>query len=304
MATTRALIRDLLIPMLNAVSGKYKGYPEQWRDFFKEKPSTMSVERIAQMQFTSYASLKPEGKAMTQDAGMREKYLTQALILSYGLAFTMTHESISDNQYKNDFPRGVESLKDSASCTKNTVGGLFMVNGFTNNIADGVPLFSAAHPYDGGTFSNLLNAGLNETSVNQANIYAQNFRTESGLQMVTMMEKLVVSPENEFEAFKLCRSKFEPDNANNGLNPVSGIGGGLFSKGYAVNNFINPTGSASPNWFITTNHPGLTLFQREKATYDINTDGIGTTKNVVTSYFERYGVTCYDPRSCLGAPSM
>ena len=302
MATNLGLIKDLLIPMLNAVSGKYKGYPEQWRDFFKEKPSTMNVERIAQLQFTGFASLKGEGMAMSQDPGMREKYLTQAYILAYGLAFTMTHESIQDNQYKTEFPRGVESLKDSASCTKNTVAGLFMTNGFLNTIADGQPLFSAAHPYDGGTFSNLINAGLNETSVNQANILAQNFKNESGLPIVTMMEKLIVSPENQFEAEKLCHSRFEPDNANNGINPVKSLG--LFSKGYAVNNFINPTGAASPNWFITTSHPGLVLFQRQKPDYEVNTDGIGTTKNVITSYYERYGFTCYDPRSCIGAPTI
>lgn len=302
MATTRGLIRDLLLPMLDSVNGSYKGFPEQWRQFFKEKSSTMAVERIAQMQYTSLLAMKSEGTAMKQDSGMKEKYLTQIEMVSYGLAFTMTHETIQDNQYKTEFPMGVQSLKDSSVCTQNTVGGITMINGFTNNMADGVPLFSAAHPYDGGTFSNLLNAGLNETAANQANILAQSFRTEAGLQMVTLLETLVVAPQGEFVAEKLTKSKYEPSNANNGLNPINSMG--LFKNGYAVNNFINPTSADAPNWFITTNHPGLVFFRREKPQYSIDVDSIGTTKNVITSVFERYGMGPFDPRSCLGSPSV
>lgn len=299
---TRGLIKDLLLPVLNTVSGQYNGYPEQWRNIFSEKPSTMNVERIAQVQFTGLATQKAEGSPMSQDNGMREKYLTTAYIVTYGLSFVMTFESIEDNQYKNDFPQGIRSLKDSASCTKNTVLGLFVTQGFTTAIADGQNLFSLTHPYDGGTFANRINATLNETSLNQANILAQSFRTEAGLPMVTMMKKLIVAPQNQFEAEKLCYSKYEPDNANNGINPVKSLG--LFSEGYAVNNFINPTNSDNPNWFCVTNHPGMVLFQRSKPKYDVNADGLGTTLNVVTSYVERYGSCCYDPRSIIGAPSV
>lgn len=296
---TRAQIAALLLPVLKAVQGRYENQPDQWNEIYTKRKSDLTVERVQQMQFTGFAGIKSETKPMNQDPGMRQKYQTEFQHIAYGISVIISREALDDNQYQKDFPEFAHHLKESLRATKNTICGLFLTDGFTRNMADGTTFFSTVHPYDGGTFSNRIAAGLNETSVNAMAVLAGNMKDESGKPIVVRMEKLIVAPESQFAAERVTKSVFAPDNANNAVNTVHSLG--LFPRGYVVNNFINPTLSATPNWFSTTNQKGMYLFQKTEPEFKVVTDEIGTTDNVIAKAYERYSAGGSDPRAMLGS---
>jgi len=254
------------------------------------------------MQGTGLAGRKNEGEAMNQDSGSRQKYITSFTNQAIALSTIITREAIDDNQYQKDFPRLAENLKQSLRSTKDTIAGLFMANAFNNIGGDGVSYFNTAHPFTGGTFSNRLNLALNEASVEQAMILSKRFRSESGLKMPAQLRKLIVDPVNIFAAERVTKSVYAPDNANNAVNPVYTMG--LIREGYKDNNYINITNSATPNWFILTDKPGLVLFQRTKAEFEVHADPIGTTKNMIFTAYERYSLNMFDPRCAIGSTGV
>ena len=61
MPVALAQIRDLLIPGLWGISGKYDQIERQWPKIFKQTNSQMAVERRASMRYLGLAQLKQEG---------------------------------------------------------------------------------------------------------------------------------------------------------------------------------------------------------------------------------------------------
>ena len=91
---------------------------------------------------------------------------------------------------------------------------------------------------DAGTYSNLITAALSVDAITDAQAQANRFITPDGLPFLCQMDTLLVSPELEPLAKKICgeNSKLTPDQVAN-VNPLSGelkyivIGGG--SEGFA-----------------------------------------------------------------------
>ena len=109
----------------------------------------------------------------------------------------------------------------------NTVGG------------DGKPWASAAHPVasrgsvgrkfivdeDAGSYSNVMSDALSVSTITAAQSMANRFITPDGLPFLCEMDTLLVGPELEATAKKLCGddARLDPESAAHGANPVHGL---------------------------------------------------------------------------------
>lgn len=104
---------------------------------------------------------------------------------------------------------------------------------------DGKPWASAAHPVasrgsvgrkfivdeDAGSYSNVMSDALSVAAITAAQSMANRFITPDGLPFLCEMDTLLVSPELEATAKKLCGddARLDPESAAHGANPVHGL---------------------------------------------------------------------------------
>ena len=104
---------------------------------------------------------------------------------------------------------------------------------------DGKPWASAVHPgasrgsvgrkfivdEDAGSYSNVMSDALSVSAVTAAQSMANRFITPDGLPFLCEMDTLLVSPELEATAKKLCGddARLDPESAAHGANPVHGL---------------------------------------------------------------------------------
>jgi len=60
MAVNLSAIKDLLLPGLRGVEGKYEMIPSQYDKIFTKHNSKMALERTAEMRYLGFAQLKTE----------------------------------------------------------------------------------------------------------------------------------------------------------------------------------------------------------------------------------------------------
>jgi phage major head subunit gpT-like protein len=85
------------------------------------------------------------------------------------------------------------------------------------------PLFGTAHVISrGGTFPNtpVVNLDLSQAALEEAMTNFRRIPNESGLPQPKMPKKLLIPPELEWVAKKILMSEYEPDTANNAVNPT------------------------------------------------------------------------------------
>ena len=104
---------------------------------------------------------------------------------------------------------------------------------------DGKPWASAVHPVasrgsvgrrfivdeDAGSYSNVMSDALSVAAITAAQSMANRFITPDGLPFLCEMDTLLVSPELEATAKKLCGddARLDPESAAHGANPVHGL---------------------------------------------------------------------------------
>lgn len=296
-----AQIQSLLRPGLAAVFGSYPQYPSQWSEIFDVYESDKAVEIEVEMKFLGLAQIRPEGSPTAMDS-MGQRIITNYNHKYVSLGFQITRQALMDNLYKTKFPMMAKALRDSLAQTKEILGASILNNGFNASypIGDGQPLFSTAHPIDGGTFANTpaVAADLNEASLESAIIAIQQFRNQAGLIVQTKPKKLVVGPQNQFVSERLLASAFRTNTANNDISAIYNIS--AIPEGYRVNQFIQPAGTANP-WYVLTDAPdGFKHYIREKIETDIYCDF--STDNLLAKAVERYSFGVSNPRAAYGSP--
>ena len=96
MAVNLSQIKDLLLPGLRGVEGKYEQIPAQWDKIFKRFNSNMALERTAEMRYLGYAQLKTEGGQTAFDDGAGERYVYNQEHYEIGLGYAITRKAIDD----------------------------------------------------------------------------------------------------------------------------------------------------------------------------------------------------------------
>jgi hypothetical protein len=299
MPISLASIRSELLPGLFDVRGSYDMIPRQWDKIFKTHKSNMAVERSTQMAFVALPFLKDEGAATQFDNNAGERFTWAFVHVEVALGYAITRKAIDDNLYKSQFNPTNLKLQESFAQFKEIQGANILNLGNVYNqsqIGDGVALFSTAHPFDGGTWANTsaVPKSLNETSLlqNMTNVRTA-FVNERGLRIMSRARRLVVPPALEQVAIRLTKTELRPGTANNDVNAILTLSGGL-PEGFIVMDFL----TSAFAWFLTTNIEGFIHMLRIPYESDMWVDNI--TDNLLVKAYERYSFGINDPRAGWG----
>ena len=293
-------IRDLLLPGLWGISGKYAMIERQWPKIFRQTDSNMALERRAAMRYLGFAQLKQEGSPTSFDNAAGQRYVYNAEHLEIGLGYAITRKAIDDNLYKSEFGPSNDGLMESFKETEEIYAANVFNTGSTYNAAiggDTVALFSTAHPIDQATIANrpTPDVDLNETSLLNALITIRStWLDNAGLKIHARGRKVLVPPNLEPIALRLFRSELRPGTAQNDVNAILGMNDSL-KEGFMVWDYL----TSSYAWFIQTNHDGLIFFNRKPFEMDMSVEF--TTDNLLVKGYQRYVPSCYDWRSVWGS---
>jgi hypothetical protein len=300
MAVNLSQIKDLLLPGLRGVEGKYEMIPSQYDKLFTKHESKMALERTAEMRYLGLAQLKTEGGQTSFDSGAGERFVYNQEHTEIALGYAITRKAIDDNLYKTQFMPSNLGLIESFQQTKEIYGANVFNTAQTYNSyvgGDGVALCSTAHPIDGGTVANTFTTqqDLNESSLLNGMINIRtNFRDQAGLKVFARGRKLVVPPQLEPVAIRLTKTELRPGSADNDVNAILSTSGGL-PEGYIVNDFL----TSAYAWFLLTNIDGLAYMERIKFESDMQVDFV--TDNLLVKGYERYSFGYYNWRSIFGS---
>ncbi len=300
MAVNLSSIKDLLLPGLRGIEGKYEQIETEWNQMYTTFDSKLALERTAEMRYLPLAQLKTEGGQTAFDNGAGERFLFNQEHVEIGLGYAITRKAIDDNVYKTQFHPSNLGLMESFSQTKEIYGASLFNTAQTYNSAVGgdlVALCSTAHPIDGGTWSNTFTtqADLNEASLLNAMINIRvNFRDQAGLKVRSRARKLCIPPQLQPVAIRLLKTELRPGTADNDINAILTTAGGL-PESYMVNDFF----SSAFAWFLLTNIRGLAYMSRVKFESDMQVDFV--TDNLLVKGYERYSFNYFNPRSIFGS---
>ena len=300
MAVNLSAIKDLLLPGLRGIEGKYEMIPSQYDRIFTKHDSKLALERTAEMRFLGLAQLKTEGGQTSFDNGAGERFVYNQEHSEIALGYAITRKAVDDNLYKTQFHPSNLGLIESFQQTKEIYGANILNTATTYNAnvgGDGVSLCSTAHPIDGSTIANrpTTDVDLNEATLLNGMISIRtNFKDMAGLKVFARGRKLVVPPALEPVAIRLTKTELRPGTADNDVNAILTTAGGL-PEGYMVNDYLT-----SPYaWFLLTNIDGLSYMERVKFETDMQVDFV--TDNLLVKGYERYSFGYYNWRSIWGS---
>ena len=307
MAVNLSAIKDLLLPGLRGVEGKYEMIPSQYDKIFTKHDSKLALERTAEMRYLGLAQLKTEGAQTSFDNNAGERYVYNQEHNEIALGYAITRKAIDDNLYKTQFHPSNLGLIESFQQTKEIYGANILNSATTYNAnigGDGVSLLGynsssslVNHPIDGGTVANTpaTQVDLNEATLLNAMIAIRtNFRDQAGLKVFARGRKLVVPPQLEPVAIRLTKTELRPGTADNDVNAIISTAGGL-PEGYMVNDFL----TSAYAWFLLTNIDGLSYMSRVAFETDMQVDFV--TDNLLVKGYERYSFGYYNWRSIYGS---
>lgn len=300
MAVNLSAIKDLLLPGLRGIEGKYDQIPSQYDKIFNAYDSKMALERTAEMRFLGLAQLKTEGAQTSFDNSAGERYVYNQEHIEIALGYAITRKAIDDNLYKTQFQPSNLGLIESFQQTKEIYGAnvLNTATTYSSSIGgDGKALCATDHPIDGGTVANrpTTDVDLNESSLLNAMIAIRtNFKDQAGLKVFARGRKLIVPPQLEPVAIRLTKTELRPGTADNDVNAIMMTAGGL-PEGYMVNDFL----TSSTAWFLLTNIAGLAHMKRVKFETDMQVDFV--TDNLLVKGYERYSFSYFNFRSIYGS---
>jgi len=299
MAISRAQLVKELEPGLNALFGlEYKRYDNQSAEIYVTENSDRAFEEEVMLSGFGNAQVKGEGQGVSFDDA-QETFTARYTHETIALAFAITEEAIEDNLYDRISSRYTKALARSMANAKQVKAVEPLINGLPTtdsfDSGDGVSLFNTSHTTLNGSFQNTLStqADLNETSLEQALIDISGMTDERGLKVAAKGVKMIVPPENQFNAERLMKSQGRVGTADNDINAIVSLG--MIPQGYRVNNYLTDTDA----WYIITDVPnGMKHFVR--AALKTAMEGDFDTGNVRFKARERYSYGVSDPRGIFG----
>lgn len=295
---TTGFAPEILYPGLKELWGQnYKQYDKLYPKFMEIKRSTKRFEKEQEMSGFTLAGVKDEGDSV-QFARLTQGFQKEYNHTTYGLGAIVTREMMEDDQY-NIISKIPQLLAEAMARTEETMAASVLNNGFDAGYtgADGVALFSAAHPNSGsagGTQSNTpaTAVDLTQTSLESAIIDIMNFRDANG-QRITISPKTLLVPRSDyFNATKILETKQRVGTADNDVNVISNLNIAL-----VVNNYLTDQDA----WFLTTDAMnGLTFMIRRDA--DLERDNDINTQNLAMVSTMRFDTGWTDWRGVWGSP--
>jgi hypothetical protein len=257
--------------------------PEQWRQIYDIETSGKAQEEDVLEYGFGGAQIKSEGADIAEDKG-GQSYSATYIHDTIALYFELTEEAIEDNLYHRLGPKYSKALATAFRHTKEIRGAQILNEATTTNGGDGVPLLSTAHPTAmAGDQSNRLatDADIAEASIEEMLIMIRRAKDDRGIPQVYRAERLVISPEEIFNAYRICKSVLRSGTANNDTNAHRAMG--LIGSDPAEMNYLSDTNA----WYIKTDCPnGMKHFVRVKMQRGM--DDVFKTGNACYKGRERY----------------
>jgi len=294
--------RSIVEPILNeAFDGVYDQRADEWKQVFKEQDGIPRAyhEEPVMYGFGSAPEL-PDGMPVTYQQGgilFNKRYVYHV----YGLAYALTKVLVEDGDHIRIGTIYAKHLAQSLIETKETLTANVLNRAFNGAYVggDGVALNVTNHPIVNGTFSNLLStaAALSQTSLEQMLIQVRKAVDNNGKKIRLTPKKLVVSPDNIFQAEVLLKSVLRAGTNNNDINPVKSMG--MLDADPAVLSRL----TSSTAWWVTTDAPvGLQVKMRRRL--EKSMEGDFETDSVRYKGTERYEPGYTDPRCAWGTPGV
>jgi hypothetical protein len=265
---------------------------------FRKEMSTKNYEEYAQSVGLGLAVQKPEGQPISFDT-MQQGFVTRGTNVAYGLGIITTHEELKDNLYVKLTKGRTEKLRRAFKETKN-INATNIYNRAFNSAykgGDGVSLLNSAHPnFTSGTWANKLtvDSALSQAAIEDMMILMMQAKDDRGYIEPLMGDRLIVHPNNYFNAERIIKTPKAVGTNNNDINPINTEG--LLTGGLVSNPYLTATGP----WFITTNCQDGMIWQ-ERESLDIWEDNDGDTRNFKVGAYERYVFLWGNPRGLYGS---
>ena len=285
-------------PGINKFYGQeYKEHPVEYTDLFDTFKSRKAWEEDVGTSGFGLFQRKGEGVPISYDAN-RAGYVSRYTMVTYGLGFQITKETIEDDQYDVAMEKGGRGLAFSIRQTKEVLAAQVYDRAFTSTYTggDGLELCSLLHTnVAGGTYANELAtaADISEASLEQAVIDLMKFKNDRSLNIAVLPQSLIVPVDLWAEAEKILKTTQEVGTPNNTVNVVRGH----FPKGLKVNHYLTDTDA----WFIRTNvRDGMKYFVRREDQFDMDDDFDTDNAKYKATFRCAFGWT--DPRGLFGSP--
>ncbi len=263
-AMNSAQFRILVEPILSEHFDGVYDLRKEFREFMLVKPG---IQRSYQMEPVMYglgvAPQMGEGGPVTYKSGgvvFNKTYVFK----QFGIAFGLTKVLVEDGDhisigriYSQQMGQGMAETEETeaANVLNRSFNGAYLGG-------DGVSLCSASHPIVAGTASNLLTtaAALSETSVESMLTQIRKAIDNDRKFVRIVPRKLIVSPDNEWQAARITKSALSPGNGNNAINAVMNTN--ALPDGYQV---VTRLTSPTAWWIKTTEQMGLQFITRRMA---------------------------------------
>lgn len=287
----------LLQEGINAIATiEYKDYEMEYSKIFTSKSSVKAYELDVSLSGTGLASLKPEGGQTAYD-GEKQDFATTYTHAVYSLGTIITMEAQMNNLRRDLIQKSGTMLKRSLVHTDEQLAANVINNGYDSSfpLGDEVALFSTAHVLGkGGTFSNRFSVftPFSQAAVEDALTALEDYRDGAGLLIDAKGVSLHIPRQLRWNADRVLASRFEPDSANNAVNPIHSI----FPQGYHVNHRF----TSASEWFIKTDVDyGFCIFERMGYTFSQDNDFGTENFRSKGMFYKSYGAT--DPRCAYGS---
>ena len=288
-----------LWPGMRAFWGRqYDEHPQEWSNIFDSESSEKNYEEDTEVTGFGLATVKNQGAAVSYDSetqGPTKRYTH----VTYGLGYIVTREELEDNLYEVVSKRRIKALSFSVRQTEETVAANIMNRAFNSSYtgADGKEMCATDHPTADGTQSNELATAsdLSEAAIEDLCIQIMNAKNSRGLRIAIMPKKLIVPPNEAFNAERILKSTLQSGTANNDINAIRSMG--VLPGGVVVNHYLSDTDA----WWIKTNAPnGLMRFNRRATEFKQDNDF--DTENAKAKSTLRFSVGWTDLRAIYGSP--
>lgn len=234
-----------------------------WPSIVNYNESDLPEERIAQETSFGYAVKRPENAPITFDKPIQGpvKVLTAAF---YALGFQISQRAQYFGRWRDigDYARSLgESLKE----TKEVNVWLELVDGDTvSTLPNGEYVFSNSHSIvRGGSQSNLLNAALSYSSLDQMLGMIASYKDPRGFPAHLKAATLWVHPKKYTLACEILRSPERPDTANRAKAMLY----------HLLEPRWSPYLTSEDDWFIQCHKHGFEFYQQFPFTVDFWWDG-------------------------------
>jgi hypothetical protein len=277
---------------------EYNEHPQEWTEIFESLDSEKNYEEDTEVTGFGLAPVKAQTGAVSYDSesqGPTKRYTH----VTYGLGYVVSREELEDNLYEVVSKRRIKALAFSIRQTEEIVAANILNRAFNTSYTggDGKAMIVSDHVTVSGSQSNVLTtaADLSEASIEDMCIQIMNTTNSRGLKIKVMPRKLIVAPNEAFNAERILKSALQAGTANNDVNAIKNMG--ILPEGACVNHYLTDTDA----WFIKTNAPnGLIRFNRRATEFKQDNDF--DTENAKAKSTLRFSVGWTDWRGIAGTP--